>query len=102
MISTTISRVNAGKHLAAMLNDDRVFLVLPPDRLSTCSRRLRLLVTHSLAKFARPPARPVAPVLYLLDESVHWGRLEPVERAFALMPPFADVQMSRPLIHNEF
>lgn len=68
MISTTISRVNVGKHLGAMLNDDGVFLVLPPDRLSPYSRRLRPLVTQSLTKFTRPPARPVAPVLDLLDE----------------------------------
>lgn len=62
-----------------------VFLVLPPARLSTYSRWLRLLVTQSLAELARLPARPVAPVLYLLDEFAALGRLEPVERAFALM-----------------
>ena len=62
-----------------------VFLVLPPDRLSTYSRWLRLLVTQSLAELGRSPARPVAPVLYLLDEFAALGRLEPVERAFALM-----------------
>lgn len=62
-----------------------VFLVLPPDRLSTYARWLRLLVTQSLAELARSPIRPVAPVLYLLDEFAALGHLEPVERAFALM-----------------
>lgn len=62
-----------------------VFLVLPPDRLATYARWLRLLVTQSLADLARSPAKPAAPVLYLLDEFAALGRLEPVERAFALM-----------------
>ncbi len=62
-----------------------VFLVLPPDRLSTFARWLRLLVTQSLAELARSQAKPAAPVLYLLDEFAVLGRLEPVERAFALM-----------------
>ena len=46
-----------------------VFLVLPPDRLSTYSRWLRLLVAQSLTDMARTtstPAVPLAtPVLYL-------------------------------------
>jgi len=62
-----------------------VFLVLPPDRLSTYSRWLRLLVTQSLSELARSPARSAAPVLYLLDEFAALGPLAPVERAFALM-----------------
>jgi type IV secretion system protein VirD4 len=41
-----------------------VFLVLPPDRLATYSRWLRLLVAQSLTDMARDPAKPAAPVLY--------------------------------------
>jgi len=62
-----------------------VFLVLPPDRLSTYSRWLRLLVTQSLTDMARDPARPHTPVLYLLDEFAALGHLAPVERAMGLM-----------------
>ena len=62
-----------------------VFLVLPPDRLATYSRWLRLLVTQSLTDMARTPAKPPAPVLYLLDEFVALGHLAPVERAMGLM-----------------
>ena len=62
-----------------------VFLVLPPDRLSTYSRWLRLLVTQSLLDMARDPARPATPVLYLLDEFAALGHLAPVERAMGLM-----------------
>ncbi|PIO96388.1 type IV secretory system conjugative DNA transfer family protein [Pleomorphomonas carboxyditropha] len=62
-----------------------VFLVLPPDRLATYSRWLRLLVSQSLMDMARDPAKPAAPVLYLLDEFAALGHLEPVERAMGLM-----------------
>jgi type IV secretion system protein VirD4 len=62
-----------------------VFLVLPPDRLATYSRWLRLLVTQSLTDMARTPAKPPAPVLYLLDEFAALGHLAPVERAMGLM-----------------
>ena len=62
-----------------------VFLVLPPDRLSTYSRWLRLLVTQSLTDMARSPAKPASPVLYLLDEFASLGHLASVERAMGLM-----------------
>lgn len=62
-----------------------VFLVLPPDRLATHARWLRLLVAQAINGMARSPARPAAPVLFLLDEFAGLGRLEPVERAFGLM-----------------
>lgn len=61
-----------------------VFLVLPPDRLSTYSRWLRLLVTQSLTDMARYSAKTAAssspaplatPVLYLLDEFAALGHL---------------------------
>ncbi|MBW8302011.1 MAG: type IV secretory system conjugative DNA transfer family protein, partial [Hydrogenophaga sp.] len=66
-------------------NNATVFLVLPPDRLSTYSRWLRLLVTQSLTDMARDPAAPARPVLYLLDEFAALGHLAPVERAMGLM-----------------
>ena len=62
-----------------------VFLVLPPDRLATYSRWLRLLVSQSLIDMARDPVKPAAPVLYLLDEFAALGHLAPVERAMGLM-----------------
>ena len=62
-----------------------VFLVLPPDRLSTYSRWLRLLITQSLTDMARDPAKPASPVLYLLDEFASLGHLAPIERAMGLM-----------------
>jgi type IV secretion system protein VirD4 len=62
-----------------------VFLVLPPDRLSTYSRWLRLLVSQSLLEMARDRTKPTTPVLYLLDEFASLGHLAPVERAMGLM-----------------
>ncbi len=62
-----------------------VFLVLPPDRLSTYSRWLRLLISQSLLDMARDPAKPQTPVLYLLDEFAALGHLAPIERAMGLM-----------------
>jgi type IV secretion system protein VirD4 len=66
-----------------------VFLVLPPDRLGTYSRWLRLLITQSLTDMARTkpvsPALPMSPVLYLLDEFAALGHLAPIERAMGLM-----------------
>ena len=62
-----------------------VFLVLPPDRLDTYSRWLRLLVTQSLTDLVRAPGRPASPVLYLLDEFAALGHLAAVERAMGLL-----------------
>jgi len=66
-------------------NNVTVFLVLPPDRLSTYSRWLRLLITQSLTDMAREAVSPARPVLYLLDEFAALGHLAPVERAMGLM-----------------
>lgn len=62
-----------------------VFLVLPPDRLSTYSRWLRLLITQSLLDMARDPTKPHTPTLYLLDEFAALGHLAAMERAMGLM-----------------
>ena len=62
-----------------------VFLILPPDRLDTYARWLRLLIAQAVTDMARSPARPARPVLFLLDEFAALGRLEPVERAMGLM-----------------
>lgn len=62
-----------------------VYLVLPPDRLATYARWLRLMLAQGLTDLARAPASPTRSVLFLLDEFAALGRLEPVERAMGLM-----------------
>lgn len=62
-----------------------VFLVLPPDRIDTYARWLRLLVAQALRELVRTPSQDDPPVLFLLDEFAVLGRLEPIERAFGLM-----------------
>jgi type IV secretion system protein VirD4 len=62
-----------------------VFLVLPPERLATHARWLRLLVVQALSELARQPRSGDTSVLFLFDEFAALGHLEPVERAFGLM-----------------
>lgn len=62
-----------------------IFLVLPPDRLETYARWLRLMLTSGLTAMAREPSRSREPVLFLLDEFASLGRLPAIERAMGLM-----------------
>lgn len=63
-----------------------VFLVLPPDRFSSYSRWLRLLVSQAIQELARSPQMAgQPPVLMLLDEFASLGRLEPALQAYGLM-----------------
>ena len=60
-----------------------IFLVLPPDRLGTYTRWLRLMVSQSLQETVR--TKGTGAVLYLLDEFAALGYLAPMERAMGLM-----------------
>jgi type IV secretion system protein VirD4 len=62
-----------------------IFLVLPPDRLGSYARWLRLMVAQGLTDLARAGVAPARPVLFLLDEFAALGQLEPVERAMGLV-----------------
>jgi type IV secretion system protein VirD4 len=65
-----------------------VYLILPPDRLDTYVRWLRLMIACALREMARTPGPPQARVLFLLDEFAHLGRMQPVERAIGLAAAF--------------
>ena len=58
-----------------------VYLVLPPDRLATYARWLRLMLAQGLTDLARAPASPARPVLFLLDEFAALGHMESIEKA---------------------
>lgn len=62
-----------------------LYLVLPPERLATHGRWLRLMVAQALMTLAKPAAPGRRPVLFLPDEFAALGRLEPVAQAMSLM-----------------
>ena len=62
-----------------------IFVVLPPDRLETYNRWLRLMINAALRDLTRAPARPARPILFLLDEFAALGRLDEVRRGVGLM-----------------
>src|SRR3546814_1499175 len=68
-----------------MAQPSSFYLVLPPYRLATYARWLRLMLAQGLTYLAPAPASPARSVLFLLDEFAALGRLEPVERAMGLM-----------------
>lgn len=62
-----------------------VYLVLPPERLDTYARWLRLMIACGVLAMTRTSGAPRERVLFLLDEFPHLGRMAPVERAVALV-----------------
>lgn len=66
-----------------------VYVVLPPDRLETCDRWLRLIIQLAITVNARNTKdRPEKPVLFVLDEMAALGRLSMLENAFSLLAGF--------------
>lgn len=62
-----------------------IFLCIPPDRLDTYGRWLRLMVNEALVDMAVTSEKPKYPVLFLLDEFAALGPLQSVKRAMGLM-----------------
>jgi len=63
-----------------------IFIVIPPDKLETFGRFLRLIVQQAIMVNARNlDIKPEKPVLFILDEMPALGRLTMVEQAFGLM-----------------
>lgn len=61
-----------------------LYLVLPPERMDTYRRWLRLTIACALLAMTRTPGRPRRRVLFLLDEFANLGRMEPVQRDISL------------------
>lgn len=57
-----------------------VYLVLPPDRMDSYHRWLRIMVACGLRSTMRVPGMPATRVVFVLDEFAHLGRMQPVER----------------------
>jgi type IV secretion system protein VirD4 len=64
-----------------------IYLVLPPDKLETYGRWLRLMVTAGIRAVARRGSQSPSglPVLFMLDEFGTIGKLSAVAQAFGLM-----------------
>jgi len=65
-----------------------VYLALPPEFLATHGVWLRMMVASILRPLLRSVARPVVPVLFMLDEFAQLGRMEIIEDNYALMRGF--------------
>jgi type IV secretion system protein VirD4 len=65
-----------------------VYFILPPDRMATYRRWLRLMLACTLLAVTRTQRRSerhVSRVVFLLDEFAHLGRMEPIEQQMALV-----------------
>ncbi len=62
-----------------------VCVVLPPERLDTYARWMRLMIATGLLAMTRTNTRPRERVLFLLDEFAHLGKMAPVQRDIGLV-----------------
>lgn len=71
----------------AMLKDvpTTVYLVLPPEFLTSHGIWLRMMVASILRPLLRTTSKPGVPVLFMLDEFAQLGRMEIIEDNYALM-----------------
>lgn len=65
-----------------------IFLILPPDRLESYHRYLRLMLAtclHVVTRTLEPPVPSVGRIVFLIDEFGHLGRLRPIEQQVGLI-----------------
>jgi type IV secretion system protein VirD4 len=62
-----------------------IYLVLPPDKLETYARWLRLMVSIAIRAVARGGSQSPLPALFVLDEFGTIGKLNAVAQAYGLM-----------------
>jgi len=62
-----------------------LYCILPPERLGSHGRWLRLLAGSAIHAMMRTPGLPAHRVLFLLDEFAQLGRMQPVEQALTLL-----------------
>jgi type IV secretion system protein VirD4 len=65
-----------------------LYLVMPPERLGSHGRWLRLIVGSAIQAMLRTPNRGPERVLFLLDEFAQLGRMQPLEQALTLLRGF--------------
>ena len=62
-----------------------LFCILPPERLGSHGRWLRLLAGSAIQAMLRTPSLSPHRVLFVLDEFAQLGRLQPLEQALTLL-----------------
>ena len=62
-----------------------IYLVLPPERLRTHGRLLRLLISVAIDTINKMPVKPEPSCLFMLDEMGALGRLDTLLDAFGLL-----------------
>jgi type IV secretion system protein VirD4 len=62
-----------------------IYVILPQEQMETHSAYLRLVVSAALRALYKPGG---VPVLFMLDEFAHLGRLQPIETALGLAAGF--------------
>jgi type IV secretion system protein VirD4 len=68
---------------------ETIYLVLPPSRLTTHAKWLRLVISSAMSAMQKTLARKDRPpVLFMLDEFPQLGRLAPIEAAVSLNAGF--------------
>lgn len=65
-----------------------IYLVLPPQYLTSHGTWLRLMVTAILMPLLRSVEKPKVPVLFMLDEFAQLGHMEVIQNNYALMRGF--------------
>jgi type IV secretion system protein VirD4 len=85
-ILRTLATGAATFDLAALKTETlSVYCALPPERLASHGRWLRLLAGAAVHAMLRTPGLPPHRVLMLLDEIAQLGHLQPVEQALTLL-----------------
>lgn len=62
-----------------------VYLVIPPDKLESHSRWLRIVLGSLLGVMVRRRGRPALPTLFLVDELAHLGPMPQLKQAITLL-----------------
>lgn len=87
-----------------------VYLVLPPERLRTHGRLLRLLISSAIDAINKMPVKPAPSVLFMLDEMGAIGKLDTLLDAFGLLagsgmqlhPIFQDLNQAHSIYGNRW
>lgn len=62
-----------------------IYLILPPDKLASHSRLLRLWIGFLFSVLMRRKTIPAQPTLFMLDEAAQLGTFEPLRQAITLL-----------------